>query len=196
MKLFPSWCYHCHRFITEPCLSENKFLCQICIDALPFQKKDVCTRCGLEHESIMCNSDWAKEISSFHAIFKHSPPIHQWISSLKYSRNLITGNILLYFVNNWFVQNQQLLEEIDCIVPIPLHVNRLRSRGFNQSVFLLKQQCSSLVKLNRIRRVRNTPHQAGLSKKERDKNLRKAFQVSGSIKGKNIMLFDDVCTSG
>ena len=196
MRIFPTWCYICHRYIVSSSESTNRYLCRSCYHILPFQSKDVCGRCGQTHDSSICTSAWAKDIVSFHAIFKHEVPVNQWISGLKYSQNLIAGNILTLFVNDWLLQQYQHFEDVDFAIPIPLHSIRLRARGFNQSAFLLRKQRFFPVDTKIIRRVRNTPRQAGLSKRDRHQNLNNAFRSSGLEKGKTVLLFDDVCTSG
>ncbi len=83
--------------------------------------------------------------------------------------------------------------DYDLAVPIPIHWFRLVSRGFNQADLLaakLDHRCLAL------RRVRATKPQAGLTTSERLKNLADAFEVIVDVKGKSILLIDDVVTSG
>lgn len=91
-------------------------------------------------------------------------------------------------------------EPIDLIVPVPLHVTRCWTRGYNQSL-LLAQLCAAELGVpcvEALRRTRRTPHQAGLSREKRLKNLKNAFTVcnAASIAGKNVWLLDDVLTTG
>ncbi len=196
MRFLPRWCYHCHLFISAPFRSANRYLCRSCYRALPFQQEEVCSLCGLRHESSMCRSAWAKDISSFHAIFRHEPPVNQWIGGLKYSRNLIAGNLLTLLAEDWLRRHRKLYEDIDLAVPIPLHSYRLRFRGFNQSAFLLRRQPYFPVATNVVEKTGSTPRQVGLSREDRRKNLKDSFSVSHLEKGTNVLLFDDVCTSG
>ena len=176
--------------------SENKYLCASCHKILPFQSENSCPKCGLNHESVACDSDWAKDIATFNTIFRHELPIRQWISGLKYSRNLTSGNLLTQFVNQWFAENQAYHPQIEWIIPVPLHAKRLRHRGFNQSHWLLRKQRAFQVNTDILVRVRNTHNQAGLSRKERHNNLKKAFLTKKNLRGNKVLLFDDVCTSG
>jgi ComF family protein len=88
----------------------------------------------------------------------------------------------------------------DMIVPIPLHVRRLRSRGFNQAQLLAHQLGAALgIGVNDLVlwRERNTKPQVDLSPIDRKKNVQKAFEAKpGSVKGINILLIDDVFTTG
>jgi len=88
---------------------------------------------------------------------------------------------------------------IDLVIPVPLHVDRLRQRGFNQANEIAKPICKALgltLAFNLCqRRFDNPPQQqAGLA--ARHKNLRGAFIVNKDIKGKHIAIVDDVVTTG
>jgi ComF family protein len=97
----------------------------------------------------------------------------------------------------------QMLEldipEVDGIVPVPLSMNRLRERGFNQSLLIariLSKHKGIPLMMDSLLKKRDTPPQTGLSGKERLKNLKGAFGVRGHIQGLRILLIDDVMTTG
>ena len=81
-------------------------------------------------------------------------------------------------------------------IPVPIHVRRWAERGFNQSEDLLSTFPRASVSLNALERVRYTDPQVGLSLAEREQNLSKAFQAGPLVRGKSIVLVDDVYTSG
>ncbi len=90
---------------------------------------------------------------------------------------------------------------IDCVMAIPLHPSRLRSREFNQSLLLARQigiARSLPYLIEALIRTRETPPQVGLSRQERDENIKGAFQVTqqNEIKDRRILLIDDVYTTG
>lgn len=94
-------------------------------------------------------------------------------------------------------------EQADVIVPVPLHRWRLLRRRYNQAAVMasyLGKSVSKTVCLDGLIRVRATPTQGHLKAKEREKNVRRAFAVnpcrSHMLKGKNIVLIDDVLTTG
>ncbi|MFH1158483.1 MAG: ComF family protein [Pseudomonadota bacterium] len=96
-----------------------------------------------------------------------------------------------------------LIGQADFIVPVPLHRRRLRERRFNQSALLAQETAVKTAKIyipDALLRTRHTIPQQGLSVKERDKNVRGAFAVKeslrGALKSKNVLLIDDVFTSG
>jgi ComF family protein len=89
----------------------------------------------------------------------------------------------------------------DLLVPVPLHPNRLHERGYNQSELLTRalSRYSGIPWQHSLKRVRDTPHQTGLNREERLHNLHNAFSLKGAdtaIKGKRIILIDDVFTTG
>ncbi|BCS55147.1 amidophosphoribosyltransferase [Geobacter sp. SVR] len=93
------------------------------------------------------------------------------------------------------------LQTPDLIVPVPLHVRRLRSRGFNQAVLLaepLAREWGLPLKRRLMRRVRWTRPQIELDAGERRANVRGAFAVDNpsQVTGKRILLVDDVFTTG
>jgi len=96
---------------------------------------------------------------------------------------------------------RKVIAEADIIIPVPLHWTRLWKRRFNQAAYLAQHIATSSGKPFDpfiLKRVRATPQQVGLDAKERHKNMRKAFAVklTADVKGKSILLVDDVRTTG
>ena len=87
---------------------------------------------------------------------------------------------------------------VDVVVPIPLFVGRQLERGYNQARELAASLSTELKapKLEALRRVKSTKRQARLGKTERSVNVREAFQVVMDVKNLEIILVDDVYTSG
>ena len=92
-------------------------------------------------------------------------------------------------------------DQIDMLVPIPLHPRRRRERGFNQSALLARSMARwiAIPVCGRVlTRVRHTAPQVGLTDVERTRNLKDAFRCSdpAKVRGKRILLIDDVMTTG
>lgn len=90
--------------------------------------------------------------------------------------------------------------DVDLVVPVPLHPRRLRRRGFNQAALLLGRAPRSLrakVSTSSLRRIADTPHQAGLGRRERLEALAGAFGAAPSpgLAGARVLLVDDVATT-
>ncbi len=88
-------------------------------------------------------------------------------------------------------------QEANLVVPVPLHWRRVWERGFNQSHWMAKEVARFLNMPfgHVLRRRRHAPRQAGFSLEERSDNVRGAFEATGDLKGKRIVLVDDVATS-
>ena len=89
--------------------------------------------------------------------------------------------------------------QLSCIVPMPLHRQRIAERGFNQSMELARGVGRGLdlpVKPLLVERDVNTSHQTGLPFRQRRKNMRGAFRCVESVAGQHVLVIDDVMTSG
>lgn len=89
--------------------------------------------------------------------------------------------------------------EIDLLIPVPLHKNKLRKREFNQSAILAKQYADAWdipVKFTLLVKVKDTKDQASLEGKDRLNNVKDAYAVTGVVKGIKVGLVDDVVTTG
>lgn len=122
--------------------------------------------------------------------------IHQFKYGSKTFLSDSLGRLLAQFAVDWVKESDGLLT-----VPVPLHPKRLRERGFNQSLLLARpvaRQLNSDLDFLSLRRVRYTLSQTGLKKEERRRNVRGAFQMKdpGVVKGKTVLLVDDVATTG
>ncbi len=102
---------------------------------------------------------------------------------------------------DYLLKNNEFENKFDLIIPVPLHKNDLNKRGFNQSVLLGKvigDYFSVPVGESVLIKKKLTPFQVNLSRKEREKNILRAFSVEKpeEIKGKNVLILDDVFTTG
>jgi ComF family protein len=89
----------------------------------------------------------------------------------------------------------------DFLIPVPLHVSRLRERGFNQAVLLakvLQKTTRAPVDPFLLKKDRPTPPQATLKLEERKRNVRGVFRVAepARVEGRSLLLVDDVATTG
>lgn len=122
------------------------------------------------------------------------------IHSLKYGDRLDLAPAL----GRWMASaGKALLEGADALVPVPLHWTRLWTRRFNQSAALAKTIGTAggiAVRHDLLVRAKATSQQVGLTRKERARNVAGAFRVSAAarsaVKGRRLVLVDDVLTSG
>ena len=97
--------------------------------------------------------------------------------------------------------NESFFEDIDLIVPMPLHPKRLRERGYNQSEYIAKgisDVTGIPIDLTHVTRTRNTPKQALQRGEERRENMAEAFAVNHpeQLYHKHILVVDDLITTG
>lgn len=129
--------------------------------------------------------------------FTYASPIKQLILEGKNSPHLDKLQLLATLIKLHLPT--RLLELPEAILPVPLHPKRLRARGFNQSVELIRPLAKALdlpLLLTQVIRHRHTDEQKKLAARERQHNLEQAFQLTQSIHYKHVAIFDDVVTTG
>lgn len=85
------------------------------------------------------------------------------------------------------------------IIPMPLHPKRLANRGFNQALEIARPIAKALqipLDWQACRRIKDTPPQITLPRKERHKNMKNAFSCTKDFTGMHIAIVDDVITTG
>lgn len=183
---------------------EVQMVCQSCCEQLPFYPDDVCSKCGGEIDSILdCCSEcldsnfcWDRGFT----VWKYDGLIRDAIHQYKYKSEL---GIIEFFAENMAGKVQAKPDlQLDFVTWIPLHFTKKLWRGYNQSELLAKR-LSALLNLpckKLINRVKCTRQQAMLDRSDRLKNMKNAFAInqknSPFVKDKNILLLDDVFTTG
>lgn len=176
--------------------------CKACRAALPFNDP-ACPRCALPlppetSADTLCGrcSRRPPPYDRAFAALSYQAPVSQLISGLKFHRQLHLAAPLARLM----IDRLGAIKPVpDLLIPVPLHPQRLRERGFNQSLELariLARHHALRLDWRCCRRVRATAAQTGLDEKARRRNLRAAFQVDGDIRGRHLVLIDDVITTG
>ncbi len=190
---FPRRCVGCGRI--------GDFLCVGCRQKLPRVLRPICKRCGKpESSGNLCSACWGQktEIDGIRSVFRFEGIVRQAIHDLKY-RNLKSISGCLATLMADYLQDNPVHGEV--LVPVPLHSRRLRERGYNQSN-LLAQELGKLIDIpvidGSLRRIKDSLPQARTTTiDERRENVAEAFACQDKeLKAKNIILVDDVCTSG
>lgn len=95
---------------------------------------------------------------------------------------------------------EDALAQAQCVIPVPLSLERLAQRGFNQSLLLAQNLSPQHTRFDVLLRLRDTTSQRGLARRERLHNLRDAFAVNplqaASLRNQHVVLVDDVMTTG
>jgi len=198
--LFPKHikCIFCGRELSEL----NHFdCCEKCFPALPTINEYHCQRCGdqlAEGQTTVCKNCKANNFSFeiARSVFSYKDQIRPIIHKLKYNNAKYLAEPLAYFLYSKFVS---LNWQIDIITSVPLHKNRLKQRGYNQSEELAKH-LSTLASTNYTQlatREIDNPSQTALDFKDRKKNVEDIFKITNTIiKNKNILIVDDIYTTG
>lgn len=180
------------------CAAEaDDLVCRACRADLPGLPTTRCPHCGeptTHGERCGRCLRTPPHFDSVQAAYRYDFPLDRLVHALKYGHQLALAP--------WF--GSQLAKslsstEADCIVPLPLHPERLRERGFNQAAEIaraLGRRRRLPVRSDLLFRARATAPQAGLALAERPANVRGAFECRSDLGGKRLLLVDDVMTSG
>lgn len=195
----------------------HPFLCSDCIANFLPVESPFCSVCGIIVESrhekttnYICAEcmKYPKKFRIARTVGVYEQPFKTIIHRLKYNDKIQLAKplgmlLFSFFVNLWNVNS------IDIIMPVPLHTKRLKDRGFNQAFLLIKNWrhfAENLninppqfqIEKNILTKSKWTESQTNLSRKERTINVKNAFSVNNrsKIKGKKILLVDDVYTTG
>lgn len=190
---FPKLCAGCKK----PLLQNEKVICTICRHDLPvicytdFNKNDIST--------LFYGRVSIEKVNSFF-LFEKEGIVKELIHELKYSGNQEIGS----FIGNWFgrlLSDSGEFEDIDYIVPVPLHKKKQQQRGYNQLTkfseslgnILLKE-----VKPGILLRVSPGKTQTSKNRLERFLNTKTVFHLDdlNIFENKHILLVDDVITTG
>jgi len=201
-RLFFNICVKIERFLPEqPCLlcgapSPAGVCCNACDKSLPGLNSALCPVCALPTWNGATCGRCLQHPPHFKrtvAAYAYAFPLDKLVLTLKYGEKFHLANML----------GDRLARRVsvrpDCLVAMPLHRQRLRERGFNQSLQLARRigrQLELPLLPFACERIRNTPSQSTLPWKERGKNMRKAFSCSADVAGKHVAIVDDVMTTG
>jgi len=187
--------------VCASCQRVGTLICDECRAALPWVRPPLCDRCGrpLADISAGCPVCLRRPLPlvQVRAALLYSGPVPPAIHALKYEGLFAVarplGELMAAAWPRWRAP-------IDVVVPVPLHRDRERERGFNQAQLLSECFCRQLalpVMPGALRRIRHTRPQVGLSGRERLNNVSGAFGAgSEQVSGQRILLVDDVYTTG
>lgn len=194
--LYPKRCPVC-----DEVLGNDNLIHNICRTKLNYINQDiVCLNCGrLSEVKDICNDCQSQE-KSFNfgrSIFIYDNTMKLIIHRFKYSGKKEYSEFLGFELAKMY---KKMNFDVDFIVPVPIHKNRYKKRGYNQSECLVIEMCKYL-NINYIKdiiiRSKDTLPQKNLTKNERQKNLYNSIIPSNiDLKNKKVLLIDDVYTTG
>lgn len=194
--------------INQPCIlcgdnCHNPLcLCTACQNELPYIDH-ACKSCGLPIETTEhannCGACLTSPppISQCISLLHYESPVDYLIKHMKYHNQLsiadLLGKLLAKKIKNLDLPRPQQ------IIPIPLHIDRLQQRGYNQAIEIGRQLSRELnipLNLTDCSRTRSTAPQFDIPASERGDNIKNAFEISGNINAEHVTLIDDVMTTG
>jgi ComF family protein len=209
--VFPKTCPGC-----DSAIDKNENLCGDCLSGITFiSGLSSCACCGIPfgfyeskrdgegggNDGHLCGRCLTESysFSNSRSIALYDGKLIDIIYGFKYRRNPGLGDFLSGLLADGMPYGA---DDVDVIVPVPLHINKLRSREYNQSAVLAKNLAKSIgVKhdLFGLKKIRDTMPQFEIQKEEaRRKNVKGAFSVTDpdAFSGKSVLVVDDVFTTG
>ena len=186
-------------------------LCIVCNSHLVNQEELICTKClynlpktnyHKEIENPVSQLFWGRtkvEYATGFFTFSKGSKYQGMMHKFKYHGNKEIGYVLGKTFGNQL--RNSVFNQIDIIIPVPLHKSKLKKRGYNQSEWIAKGLSETIKKPLDIKsfiRSVATETQTRKSRFERWKNVEKIFKVTNenALKGYHILLVDDVVTTG
>lgn len=187
-------------------------LCPVCGERMEQGEECVCTLCRttapltryyLERDNPVVRKFWGLlpvEQASAFLFYVHGSRWRELIHAFKYRGMWRRA----YEMGCWYgrcLKESGLYDDIETVVPLPLHPLKLCRRGYNQAELIARgiaEQLHAVLDTGSVRRRRNTSSQARTPKRERERNVAGAFAVRRPEKlaGKHLLLVDDVLTTG
>lgn len=202
--IYPGICAMCGGYIG---LSKEDVLCHRCLQSLPRTEQAANRQNATESAVLGEPNDIVLQARVNHLeraaaflFFEKEHPIQIAIHKMKYADQPLIG----YFLGKQAAMEMQyagFFDGIDVIIPIPLHPERLRERGYNQSEYIargISRIIGAEVDTTHITRIKNTPKQALQTGENRKKNVEDAFEVNHpeQLYHKHILVVDDLITTG
>ena len=177
----------------------NHGLCEKCLQLISFNTTccDICARPLTQN--LICGQ-CQKNPPSFDGVLTpllYLDPVNRFLCGLKYREQFSFARFAAGVIANHALKTPQKTPDMIC--PVPMTSKALRKRGFNQSAFigqLIAWQLGIPMSGKWIFKTRDTPHQSDLKAPERQNNLKGVFDCKCQVRGKHIVIVDDVLTTG
>ena len=201
--LFPVSCLGCSTVLQG---RQEIAYCTTCLQDIRLLREPFCSTCGKpfdwaagENHLCSCCLKKAWNFKEARAVLRYQPPVTEAIKMFKYQGKTHGLETFAALTRQYF--RHQPHPRPDLIIPVPLHVKRLRQRGFNQALILCNKlfpHYTNTIDPHVLERQMRTQPQTGFNGAERCRNVRNAFMVRRpeKVKNKKILLVDDVFTTG
>ncbi|MDR1382161.1 MAG: ComF family protein [Tannerella sp.] len=190
---YPRLCCLCQ----NPLIENEQHLCLTCLCDLP----RTCFRTGKDNPAWALFAGFSRmEAATAFLFFEKDGKTQQLIHAFKYYGNRSLAEYLGR-IAAIELKEYGFFASIDAIIPVPLHPNKEKKRGYNQSGLIangISSVCGCSVDRTSIIRIADTTTQTRKSIYERHVNMEKIFKLTNAehLSGKHILLVDDVMTTG
>ena len=192
--IYPKKCISCFEIIDED------YFCENCIKDI-LQIDGGCLVCGaLISESEICHNcpDYKTFFDRNVAVFKYED-VKDIIHKFKYAKKPWLGKIMGKIMAEFLLdKHRDMLNLTNVMIPTPIHRKKLNARGFNQSYIMALEisKLTGIELLDGVKRVKNSKAQSLVSLEERAVNVTNAFLAIKDVSDKNILIVDDIYTTG
>ncbi len=194
--VYPSNCLVCNEYIEQ----SGELVCPDCWNKIKKFDFVFCDNCKYPISgNLICSNCSEHDSLSILALGHYMDPLDEIIRNFKYRSFQKLG---INLAERLIDSHSKLLDKlkIDFIIPIPLHSYRLKTRGFNQSLILANTIGKNLdvpVLKDGLVKTKHNKYQKSLNPEHRDKNVENVYEIGkDEIENKNILLIDDVITTG
>lgn len=163
--------------------------CCLCEKSLSVEEFLFCGHCF----QIWKQKSLLRYYEGYYYVHLYQEPIRSWIHEYKFQGRRDFGKIFAKWMKEAFWECCRR-HEIEVVIPVPIHEERRLKRGFNQTEEILKYLGVSYFRMER--RKNTEPLYLYSDREDRRKRMREAFDCSLSLEGKNVLLFDDIVTTG
>lgn len=196
--LYPRKCPVCHQILKEP----EKLICPECVRGFTLVGKEYCMKCGkpVDKQQEYCEEcgKTSRNFTEGRSVFLYDHTIKNSLLKFKYDGRREYGEFYVKAMCHLAEKDIRRWKP-DVIIPVPLHRKKYRFRGFNQAEYLARgigRKLDIPVSTEILKKVKNTKSQKKLNAVERKSNLKNAFEVCEEIYGLQILIIDDVYTTG
>ncbi len=192
--ILPRTCIICNEQINQGLLCDN------CINYLPSIRNPLCKRCGrpIKKGGLCRYCKGGSMVEHGRAWSIYMPPVDKIVHYFKYRRQTSLARLIGLGMSN-VIKADNILNKADYIIPVPLFWFKRLKRGYNQARLLteiISSECH-IQSINALSRIKNTRSQTRLDPELRKRNVRNAFVLKDRrIENKNVLLVDDVLTTG
>ena len=202
--LYPRRCPVCDDIV----IPKGKLVCGSCKNILNTLQEPLCYKCG--RQILSSSSEYCDTCMSYNfnfdkafSLWPYNNTVKASLSNFKYKGR---REFAEYYADKLYEHFHTALSKINisAVVPVPIHPERLKSRGYNQAELIagiLAKKLNLPIITDYLVRSKNTLAQKNLDPVSRRKNLKEAFRINKNSKFytsqiKNVLLIDDIYTTG